>query len=96
MKRNHALNKNFVDVFNWKVTPKEFSDWIIENDILISAVQDGSDGWVFVNDEDCLAFKLKFQPKQRRTEMDAGYFYCPYIPPLLPPICPSPPSDLTI
>jgi len=92
MKPNRTLDKNFVDVFNWNLTHGEFSDWVMANDILVSAVHDGSDGWIFVNDEDLLAFKLTFKPKLRVTEIDMGYFYAPYIPLLK---CPSPPSDST-
>ena len=92
MKRNNKLDKNFVDVYDWDC-PGGFSKWIEDNDILVSAVQDGSDGWVFVNEEDLLAFKLKFKMKRRRVpEIDTGYYYAPYIPLLT---CPSLPSDST-
>jgi hypothetical protein len=90
------LHKNFIDRYNWNCSSKEFSDWIEENDILVSAVHDGSDGWVFVNEEDLIAFKLKFkQIRFRKEEIDTAYFFCPYIPVMVwNPVIP--PSDPTI
>lgn len=35
---------------------------------------------IFFRDEDAVAFKLVFGDYIRKHEIDAGFYYCPYIP----------------
>ncbi len=34
----------------------------------------------FLNDDDFMMYKLKFQRQEPRHTLDTGMFYCPYIP----------------
>jgi hypothetical protein len=61
-----------IDILDWDITHAELVDWVTENDMDVYAVaaSGGSNPrtrYMFQNDDDLLAFKLKFSREQRHA-----------------------------
>lgn len=82
-----------IDILDWIITYDELLQWVTDNDIVLDAINGyGNHGlstrYIFQNEEDFIAFKLKFTQRGNRFIMgyngtsatDIGYFYAPYIP----------------
>jgi hypothetical protein len=73
-----------INMYEWDLTHQEFADWVIDTKAECYGVATVGNfvgpEYVFENETDFLAFTIKFKKKQPPTGMDAGYFYCPYIP----------------
>lgn len=74
-----------IQLYKWNITKHQFLEWVVETDADVYRVTyndvhpiDRHIEYGFADDEDFLAFKLKFTEKQ--DDMSKGVFYCPYIP----------------
>jgi hypothetical protein len=84
-----------IQLNQWNITKLQFMEWIAETEAEVYAVifldtkpVDRAPRYSFGNDEDFLAFKLKFteyKPEmvgyKGKTTIDTSSYYCPYIPP---------------
>ena len=59
----------------------EQQTWII-NSVGIENIKYDFENYAltFLKDEDAVAFKLVFGDRRRKQEVDASFYYCPYIP----------------
>lgn len=84
-----------IDLLEWNVTYTDFVKWITENNIATAAISGYGSGAGFIstkydifNDEDSVAFKLKFSKEILPHRMgytgthhdDMGTYFAPYIP----------------
>ncbi len=72
-----------INIYEWDLSYSELIEWATETKSDVHALTRNSNNitdsmYVFENDEDYIAFLLKFRQK-RKGGMAAGYF-CPYIP----------------
>jgi len=86
-----------INLLDWDITYEEFVTWIsdTDSDVYVVASRGAGDPrtmYLFENDEDFAAFKLKFPPdspnvmgyKDRSDIMnDVSYYYAPYIPEMM-------------
>jgi hypothetical protein len=81
-----------INILDWDLTYDELVNWVAENDIVLDAINGYGGGastkYVFQDEEDFVAFKLKFAKDNRSgkigykgiTSVDTASYYCPYIP----------------
>jgi len=55
-----------IDILDWNLSYTDLIDWVIENNVVLDAIDGYGDRWgtgtkyIFQNEEDFIAFKLKF------------------------------------
>ena len=81
-----------IDILEWELIYTDLIEWVAENDIVLDAINGYGGGastkYTFRNEEDFVAFKLKFAKNNRSgkigfngiTTADIGYYYAPCIP----------------
>ena len=80
-----------IDILDWDLTYTDLVEWVSENDIVLDAINGSADGastkYTFQDEEDFVAFKLKFARENKHrigfngtTVDDVGAYYAPYIP----------------
>jgi hypothetical protein len=81
-----------INLFDWDLTYDELVNWVAENNIVLDAINGYGGGastkYIFQDEEDFVAFRLKFAKDNRFGKMgfngittaDVGYCYAPYIP----------------
>jgi hypothetical protein len=81
-----------IDILDWDLTYTDLVEWVSENDIVLDAINGYGGGastkYTFQDEEDFVAFKLKFAKEPRPHKMgytgivtmDVGIHNCPYIP----------------
>lgn len=79
-----------IDLRDWDIAYTDLVEWVTENSINLytSSGGNGMKVYIFPNDEDFVAFKLKFSKGKSSyimgytgiSDSDVGLYNCPYIP----------------